>query len=133
MTRSTCLPDVVRICVAAGATRLADELVEETRKPAPRTRYAVQASVAILAEGRHELDEAVRLYGEVAESWSEHGVPVEEAQALLGIGRCLLELGERVAGASRLGEARAIFGRLGAQRLVDEADDLLAEATALSS
>ena len=106
MTRSTCLPDMVRICVAAGATELAGDLVEETRKPARRASYAVQASVAILAE---------------------------QAQALLGIGRCLLELGEPVAGASRLGEARSIFARLGAQRLVDETDDLLAEATALSS
>src|SRR5439155_19294412 len=61
MTRATSLPDAVRICVWGGATQLAGDLVEGTRKPAPRARHAVQASEAILAEARHELDEAIRL------------------------------------------------------------------------
>ena len=133
MTRAASLPDAVRICVWASATELAGNLVEGTRKPAPRARHAVQASEAILAEARHELDEAIRLYGEVAESWARFGVPAEQGLALRGMGRCLVELGEPVAGASRLAEARDIFGRLGAKRLIDETDELLTEATALSS
>jgi class 3 adenylate cyclase/tetratricopeptide (TPR) repeat protein len=133
MTRSTSLPDAVRICVAAGATQSADDLVQGTKKPAARTRHAVRASEAILAEARRELDEAIRLYSDVAESWAEYGVPAEQGLALRGVGRCLVERGEPVAGASRLAEARDIFGRLGAKRLVDETHELLTGATALSS
>jgi class 3 adenylate cyclase/tetratricopeptide (TPR) repeat protein len=133
VTRSTSLPDAVRISVAAGATQLARDLVEETKTPARRTRHAIQASEAILTEARDDLDESIRLYAEVAERWAEHGVPAEHGQALLGVGRCLVASGEPAAGASTFAEARSIFSRIGAQRLVVETDVLLARATALSS
>jgi hypothetical protein len=50
---------------------------------------------------------------------------LEEAQALLGAGRCLTALDRGPEASSKLEEARRIFVGLGAQRLIDETDVLL--------
>jgi hypothetical protein len=52
-------------------------------------------------------------------------VPYEEAQALLGRGRCLLALGRAPEAAQPLREAREIFARLGARPALEETDALL--------
>jgi hypothetical protein len=52
-------------------------------------------------------------------------VPYEEAQALLGEGRCLVALGRAPEAAPVLEQARAIFARLGAEPALHEADQLL--------
>lgn len=86
-----------------------------------------------MAEARGDLDEASGLYGDVAERWREYGhVPVR-AQALLGLGRCLVQAGAAAEASAPLGEARTVFSGLRARPLLDETDAWLARATALSS
>ena len=59
-------------------------------------------------------------------------MPWEQAQALLGQGRCLLALGRPAEGAESLSAARDIFAALGTSPVLADASRLLAEATALA-
>jgi hypothetical protein len=129
--RLTCLPDAVRICVAAGGMDEARSLVSSRKPSFPRRRFAVLTARAVLAEAT-ELEESVSLYGEAARSWGEFGVVLEHGQSLLGRGRCLLRLGKSREAGGPLGEAREIFRRLGAQPLDTEAETLLGASTAAS-
>ena len=52
-------------------------------------------------------------------------MPYEEAQALLGQGRCLMALGRAPQAAPVLAAAREIFARLGARPALKETDALL--------
>ena len=87
--------------------------------------------LAELAEARGELEDALDLYRSAEQGWSVFSVPAR-AQALLGQGRCLLELGKPEA-ASILKDARGVFASLGAQRFIPESDALLERAMRLSS
>ena len=57
-------------------------------------------------------------------------MPYEEAQALLGQGRCLVALDRAPAAAPVLEQAREIFARLGARPALEETDVLLAQTEA---
>jgi hypothetical protein len=70
------------------------------------------AARAILAEARGEVEEAARLYEQVAERWARFGVVPERAYALLGAGRCLLRLQDKGA-EDFLRESRELFATLG--------------------
>jgi hypothetical protein len=69
---------------------------------------------------------------EAAERWKTFGHRYEQAQALLGLACCLLRAGRSGAGDPLL-ESRRLLVELGAVPLSAEADDLLQEATAVSS
>jgi hypothetical protein len=126
------LPEAVRACAAAGNLDLGARLIEADA-PFPRYRLDLVTARAILAEARDELDEGSELYREAAEGWKEYGHVPERAQALLGLGRCLIGLGSGPEVSVPLQEARAWFSQLGARPLLEETDAWLARATALSS
>jgi len=126
------LPGLVRTAVAAGDLALGNRLASGLEPLDLYQEHALVASQAILAEARGDMDEAARLYSEAAERWGQFGVVPEQAFALLGLGRCLLALGDPAAGEA-LSQARGIFATLGAVPCIAEADDLLERATALSS
>jgi hypothetical protein len=75
--------------------------------------------------------QAHALYATAAERWAGFGNAPERGKALLGAGRCLLSPSRPTEAAAKLGEAREVFNELGAAPLVDEADTLLGQATAL--
>jgi flagellin-specific chaperone FliS len=52
-------------------------------------------------------------------------VPYEEAQALLGQGRCLIALDRDSEATAPLAAAREIFTRLGAKLALEETDELI--------
>jgi class 3 adenylate cyclase/tetratricopeptide (TPR) repeat protein len=134
MRRAQHLPDVLRVCAAAGATGLAESLLEGTGVVvAPRHRHAVHAARAVLAESKGQLGQSLVLYDEAAERWAEYGFVLEQAHALLGAGRCLLALRDPERAAQSLRKAREIFESLGARPLVAEAEPLLEQAAALAS
>jgi class 3 adenylate cyclase/tetratricopeptide (TPR) repeat protein len=130
--RLTCLPDAVRICVAAGGIEEGRGLVSSRTPSFPRRRFAVLSARAVLAEATGDLDESLSLYSDAAMSWGEFGVVLEHGLSLLGRGRCLFRLGESVEAAGPLGEAREIFRRLGARPHVAELEGIL-EASAAAS
>ena len=61
-----------------------------------------------------------------AARWHDFGVPYEEAQALLGQGRCLAALGRAPEAAAPLSAARDILTPLGATAAIAETESLLA-------
>jgi hypothetical protein len=80
---------------------------------------------ALLAESGGEHEMAAAGFADVATRWHGFGVPFEEAQALLGQGRCLVALGGVPEAAAPLASAREILARLGAKPALGETDDLL--------
>ena len=98
----------------------------------PYREHASCAAEAILAEARGEVELAAERYAEAAERWDRFGVVPERGHALLGAGRCLLELGTEGA-ETALKEARAIFERLRAGPALEEAEEHLDRLTAQTS
>jgi class 3 adenylate cyclase/tetratricopeptide (TPR) repeat protein len=126
------LPDAVRTALAAGAPDIASRMVEGVEATYPLPDHAITTARALLAEHRGEHAEASTLFADAATRWEEFEMPWERAQALLGLGRCLLALGDPAAQV-HLNEARQIFADLGAAPPVATVDALLDRATARSS
>ena len=124
------LPEALRLCVAMGALDLAEGLLATDMHQAARHRYAVLTGRAVLAEARGDLREAGRLHGEAAARWADYGFPLEQGQASLGVGRCLVALGLHQEAAAPLAESQRVFDALGAGPLRAEAERLLARAGA---
>ena len=131
--RAQHVPDAVRVCVATGATQLAESLLGRTEVTASRQRHAVLAARAVLAEAHGQHESALGLYEEAAERWREYGFVLEQAQALLGEGRCLLALRHPERAVISLQRAREIFESLGAPSLAAEAKSLVEQAAAFAS
>ncbi len=121
MWRAKHLPEALRVCVAVGAVELAERLLEGLEVAAPRHRHAVHTGRAIMAEAQERFEEALTLYEEAAERWTEFGFVLEQGQALLGAGRCLLALDRPEEAALLLQSAREIFETLGARALARDA------------
>jgi class 3 adenylate cyclase/tetratricopeptide (TPR) repeat protein len=124
--RTRYLPEALRVCVAAGAIRLAEGLLDTAVHRAARHRYSMLTGRAVLTEAQGSHDAASALYGEVAEQWADYGFALERGQAALGAGRCLVALGRGQEAAGRLVEARTAFDALRAGPLLAEVDGLLA-------
>ena len=122
--RADPLPIVARIGLAAGRPELTERLLDGADTPAARYRHCLATARALLAETRGELALAATGYAEAAARWRGFGVVLEQAQALLGLGRCTARLGQAPARPPLL-EARAIFERLGAGALLAETDGWL--------
>ncbi len=121
-----------RIIVRADIER-ARALLDRMAPLGLRVEGLERSSRAALTEAEGDPDAAKRLYDRAAAHWSSYPFPPERAHALLGAGRCLVATGRPLEATEALREAREIVAGLGAVRLVDEADRLLAEATAKSS
>lgn len=132
--RAEAMAGEMRVLVAAGALEMAKELLSEVPEaPTVWQRNQILTARAVHAEGGGELEHALELYLEAANRWAEFEVPLEQAQALLGAGRCLVALGRETAMLEPLSQAREIFARLGARPLLQETDALLERATAMTS
>ena len=64
--RARHLPEALRVCVAAGALRLGESLLETSGHAAARHRHSVLAGRAVLTEARGREEEASALYAEAA-------------------------------------------------------------------
>jgi hypothetical protein len=126
--RARHLPEVLRVCVAAGAIPLAEGLLDTDPHLAARHRYSVLTGRAVLTEARGQHDAAGALYGEAAEHWADYGYALERGQAALGASRCLAAAGRHQEAAVRLTEARKAFDALRAGPLLVETDRALARA-----
>jgi len=127
------LPAMVRTAVTLGNRKLAQRLVAGVEPRTPCAEHALAAANAALAEARGELEAAAEGYADAAERWQAFGVVPEQAFALLSQGRCLTQLGRASEASSVLQQAREIFQALQAAPALVETDQLLRQATALSS
>ena len=126
------LPDLVRVAIAAGEPDLAARLADGLETVYQLDQHAAATARALLAEQHRDHAEAAALFTDAAGRWERFEVPWEQAQALLGQGRCLLALGRPAEGAESLSAARDIFAALGTSPVLADASRLLAEATALA-
>ena len=132
--RANMLTDATRVLVAAGAVDGAERLVpDEDRVPAARHRHAASTARAALTEARGDLEPAAALYEKSAEDWAEYGHALEQGLALLGSGRCRVNLGRPQEATGSLREARELFARLEATPLQQETDGWLERAIARTS
>jgi tetratricopeptide (TPR) repeat protein len=121
-----------RVCLAGGASELLRELTERAA-PLLRDRNLLRSARAVLAELEGDPEAALELHVEAAEQWAAFPHVFEHGHALLGAGRSLLALNRESEARERLLQARELFVVLGAAPAIDEADELLARATAKSS
>jgi tetratricopeptide (TPR) repeat protein len=122
------LPEAVRVCAAASALETAQRLVQGASEAMTRDRHSVLTATAILAEACGDAAGAAELYADAAERWTQFGHAHERGLALLGRGRCLMQLGRMDEATASLREAEAGFQRLGAAPLVGETAALLGVA-----
>ena len=127
------LPDLVRVAIAADDTDLGERLANGLEPVYQLDQHATVTARALLAEQHGKHAEATALFTDAAGRWERFEVPWEQAQALLGQGRCLLTLGRPTEAGEPLHAARDIFASLGANPALADANGLLAEATALAS
>ncbi len=125
--RAQHLADALRVCAAAGETRLGETLLEGMNVSAARQLHAVHSARAVFAEAQGKLEQALHLHREAADRWASYGFVLEEGQALLGAGRCLLGLERRDEAASRLETARTVFSSLRAEPLLAETERVLGQ------
>ena len=118
-------PDLVRCAVALGEIGVADQLLRRLQPGLPLVDHVLAACDAVLAEVRGEYALAAAAFADAAARWHDFGVPYEEAQALLGQGRCLVALERAPEAAAPLAAAREIFARLGAKPALAETDAVL--------
>jgi tetratricopeptide (TPR) repeat protein len=123
-------PEALRLALACDDAQLAAQIVETLESFAameslPLHRYVLATVGGLLAESRGEHEAALTSLASAAAGWCEFGMPYEEAQALLGQGRCLVALGRAQEATVPLAAAREIFTRLGAKPALAEADELI--------
>ena len=123
------IAEMVRTCVAADQHALAERLIDHAPTRMARHQHARLSAQAVLTETRGDLHEAARLYGQVAERWTQYGHVLERGHGLLGAGRCLVRL-NRPQAARTLQDARTSFAALGARPLLAEADAWLLDVAA---
>jgi tetratricopeptide (TPR) repeat protein len=117
------LADMVRVA-AAPAPDLARSLIDQGDPTATRYRLTATTATATLAEAGGDPEHAAELFAAAASGWAAYGHVHEHALALLGQGRCLLQLG-RPEGEHVVRVARQHLTTLGARPSVSEANTLL--------
>jgi tetratricopeptide (TPR) repeat protein len=115
-------PVLMRTALGAHDWELASLLVEEGAALSPLRERVGLTCRALLEEAREEHEAAVAGFAAAAADWNDFGFPHEEAQALLGQGRCLVALGRAQEAAAPLAMARDIFARLGARPALADVD-----------
>jgi class 3 adenylate cyclase len=114
----TTLADAVRVATAAEELDLAESLLRESAALTPRGQRMLLTGQAVLAEAQDDFERSLELFERACAEWAACDHVVEHAHAIAGVGRSLLASGHAQDGAARLGEAREIYDRLGAQPLV---------------
>ena len=132
-TFSWWLPLSVRTALAAGDPQLAQRLVSDLKPIFALQENARTAAQAHLAESDGQLADAAERFADAAERWRGWEMPFEQAQALLGWGRCLLSLGQPDAATEALRKAKVTFASLGARPALAETETLLSRGAALTS
>jgi tetratricopeptide (TPR) repeat protein len=127
------LPALIRTALAIGHLDIAHGLATGYQPRTPYAHHALITVTAALTEARGDTQAAADGYADAAQRWEQFGVIPEYAYALLGHGRCLINLGRPHEAVSILNQSRTLFDRLAAVPALAETDALLEQATALSS
>ena len=115
----------VRMALALGDNDLARHIAGSRDSRLPLNALAARGMGACLNERDGQLALAAETFADAAAGWHDFGVPYEEAQALLGQGRCLVALGRAPEAAAPLAAASYIFAWLGAKPAQAETEVLM--------
>jgi class 3 adenylate cyclase/tetratricopeptide (TPR) repeat protein len=126
------LPRLARAAQALEDDDLLARLATGVPDLLPRQQHAHITVRAIQAERAGDYAEAAVLYADAAERWEKFTEVIEQAHSLLGQGRCLARAGDPDADVV-LRRARAIFHQMSARRRIRECDELIAQASELTS
>ena len=121
-----CVAEAVRVALAAGDAGLAARLADAEGAGGRLQQRGLTGARAALLEHDGRLGEAASGHAAAALHWREFGDPYEEAQALLGAGRCLAALGRTEEASAPLAAARERFAALGAAPALTTTTALLA-------
>jgi tetratricopeptide (TPR) repeat protein len=124
MTWATWAPEEARLALAGGDVDLAAQVAGALVPTTPMSQHALASVRALCREKWESREEAAAAFAAAAGGWDDFGVPYEEAQALLGHGRCLIALGRAPEALRALEQARDIFDRLGAKPALTEVGEL---------
>jgi len=124
-------PTLVRMELAVGEVDLAARTAASFTARNPASEHVRVTCRALVAEARGENETAAAGFADAAARWHDFGMPYEEAQALLGQGRCLVVIGRAAEAAAPLGAARDIFAQLGAKPALAETDALLQQVASV--
>jgi class 3 adenylate cyclase/tetratricopeptide (TPR) repeat protein len=127
------LAGAVATAVAAGERDLATRMTQDVEPTWPWHEHALVSSRALLAAHQGEHAEAGQLFADAAMRWGRFEMPWEQAQALLGQGRCLLTLGLAPEATAAIRQARELLATLRAEPAVRESDALLEQAAPAAS
>jgi class 3 adenylate cyclase len=116
----------MRMALSFSDAKLAGRIAKTCLGNLPLNDLTSRSMNALLAEARGDLEIAVAGFADAVARWHDFGVPYEEAQTLLGQGRCLMALDRASEAAAPLTEAREKLARLGAKPALAEVDRLLA-------
>ena len=123
---------MLRTALAAGDPGLARRLAEGIEPHYPGREHALCAARAQLAEHAGDHAIAAALYAEAASRWQQFGNVREYAYALLGQGRCLVNLADPT-GEQPLRKAAELFASMGYRPAFAETEALLKETNAPAS
>ena len=121
------LPLMVRTALAVGDAELAGRLMDGFEPRYPLHAHALRTAQAALTEAGGDQPAAALMYDAAAESWRQFGHMAEEAEALLGQGRCLAAVRDPAAGAP-LRRAAELFSSIGHEPGLARVETLLREA-----
>jgi hypothetical protein len=110
--RGVHLPDLVRICVAAGEPGRGERLVASSTGWTLRQRLAALTSRAVLADANGDPVTAGTSYVEAALGWRDYGMALERIVALRAGARCLESTGRHEDAAALRAEAEPIAAAL---------------------
>jgi tetratricopeptide (TPR) repeat protein len=122
-------PLLSRVCLRLNRRASAVDLLSRWVASYPAQQAAVHDATAVLAEADGDFQTARTHYGEAARIFEETQALPDHASAKVGLGRCLLALGETAAAVDCLTDARELWDGLGASSRVSEIDTLLSAAT----
>jgi tetratricopeptide (TPR) repeat protein len=119
------LPLALRTARRAGSADLARRLFRAVPPAVTAIPHSSAAIDGLMHEADGDHEAALASFERAAAAWHCIEVSFEEAEARLGIGRCLAALGRSVGAVAALAEAREILARLGAQPALAETEALL--------
>ena len=93
------VPEGVRVALVGG-TELGEQVAGRCHAVLPFEQGVADTTRGLLGEAEGSQEAASRQFADAAARWHRFGVPYEEAQALLGQGRCLVALGQSSGGGS---------------------------------
>jgi len=129
-SRWPAIPEAVSGMATTGATESARAFLKGAELPIPREKASLALAYGILEETEERTEQALSHYEEAVDLWEALGNMPYLADALFGVGRCLIVLGEPTEAIDRLEEALKLFKQLDAGPSVTRTEAWLERARA---